>query len=431
MDTIRIREHSHKGSEKMKAEIIAVGTELLLGQVVNTNATFLSEELAALGIDVYYHSVVGDNPTRLEGLLQLADSRSDLIVLCGGLGPTTDDLTKQVVAAHVGQELVQDPEGYQNLVTFIKRRNRVMTENNLLQTLVFKDGQALKNSTGLAVGIFYTSEQGTHYLLLPGPPNELKPMVFNEVIPLLQTAFQQEEKLISRVLRFYGIGESQLVTDLADLIEQQTNPTIAPYAKPNEVTIRLTVKTADVVSGEEQLDKLETIIQTRVGRYFYGYGDENSLAQVVVQLLKEKTKTLAVAETFSAGSLQATLGSIPDVTSVLRGGFIALDKGTLAQILAMDAKALDAYGIISQQCVETMALKAQTILNTDYALAITGVVGLEESEGQSVGTVWIALATLEGVSSQCYQFTRDSNYVRHSAVMQALGTLRRSLLIEE
>src|SRR5699024_10700397 len=213
----------------MKAEIIAVGTEILLGQIVNTNATFLAKELSGLGMELYHQSVVGDNPERLEAALQLADSRSDLIVLSGGLGPTEDDLTKQVTARHVQQELIKDERGYQNLLAFFEKRERPMTQNNLLQALVFKDGEALPNRTGLAVGIFYQSPQGKAYLLLPGPPNELEPMVYEQAIPLLRRHFQQKEYLISRVLRFYGIGESQLVVDLADLISQQNNPTLAPY----------------------------------------------------------------------------------------------------------------------------------------------------------------------------------------------------------
>ena len=206
----------------MKAEIIAVGTEILLGQVVNTNATFLSEELADLGIEVYYHSVVGDNPERLESLLKTADQRSDLVVLCGGLGPTTDDLTKDVVAAHVGQRLVEDAAGRKELETFFTRAKREMTANNLRQVLVFEDGNALPNETGLAIGIFYQSPT-TAFLLLPGPPSELRPMFLHHGKALLQEKFPQQEQLISRVLRFYGIGESKLVTQLAQLIENQTN----------------------------------------------------------------------------------------------------------------------------------------------------------------------------------------------------------------
>lgn len=411
----------------MKAEIIAVGTELLLGQVVNTNATFLSEELASLGIDVFYHSVVGDNPNRLEELLTIADKRSDLIVLCGGLGPTDDDLTKQVTARHVGQELVRDEPGYHQLKAFFENSQRRMTENNLRQTLVFKDGVSLPNPNGLAIGIFYQTA-ATSYLLLPGPPSELQAMFLTHAKPLLLEQFPQEEVLLSRVLRYYGIGESALVTELADLIENQVNPTIAPYAKPNEVTLRLTVKTADETQGIKQLDALEETVQARVGAYFYGYGEQNSLAETVVELLIEKKKTVTAAESLTAGLFQATLGGIPGVSEVFPGGFVTYSAATKSKLLGIDPGLLESYGTVSQECAEAMAVYARKQAETDYAVAFTGVAGPDELEGQPKGTVWIALASDKGVSSQLYHFNRDRTYIRHSAVMAGLNQIRKELL---
>ena len=244
----------------MKAEIIAVGTEILLGQITNTNATFLSEELASLGFEVYHHSVVGDNGGRLREVLQVADERSELVVLCGGLGPTTDDLTKDVVAEFVGENLVEDGPGLLKLQEFFAKAHRQMTPNNLRQVLVFEHGESLPNDTGLAIGIFYQKPQSTAYLLLPGPPSELKPMFLRYAKELLAKKMPQQERLLSRVLRFYGIGESRLVTELADLIDEQTNPTIAPYAKPNEVTVRLTVKCQDEAIGATLLDQTEEAV---------------------------------------------------------------------------------------------------------------------------------------------------------------------------
>jgi len=411
----------------MKAEIIAVGTELLLGQVVNTNATFLSEELASLGIDVFYHSVVGDNPNRLEELLTIADKRSDLIVLCGGLGPTDDDLTKQVTARHVGQALVRDEPGYHQLKAFFENSQRRMTENNLRQTLVFKDGVSLPNPNGLAIGIFYQTA-ATSYLLLPGPPSELQAMFLTHAKPLLLEQFPQEEVLLSRVLRYYGIGESALVTELADLIENQVNPTIAPYAKPNEVTLRLTVKTADEAQGIKQLDALEETVQARVGAYFYGYGEQNSLAETVVGLLIEKKKTVTAAESLTAGLFQATLGGIPGVSEVFPGGFVTYSAATKSKLLGIDPGLLESYGTVSQECAEAMAVYARKQAETDYAVAFTGVAGPDELEGQPKGTVWIALASDKGVSSQLYHFNRDRTYIRHSAVMAGLNQIRKELL---
>ena len=413
----------------MKAEIIAVGTELLLGQVVNTNATFLAKELAGLGIEVYHQSVVGDNGGRLLEQLKIAEKRSDLLVLCGGLGPTKDDLTKQVVAKHVGQTLVQDEAGYTQLMTYFSQRPQPMAENNLLQVLRFKEGVALQNPTGLAVGIFYTDPSTkVSYLLLPGPPSELKAMFYQEAMPLLMQQFLLDEQLYSRVLRFYGIGESQLVTELSDLIENQTNPTIAPYAKPNEVTLRLTVKTTDESTGQQQLLLLEQQILARVGQYFYGYGEENSLAKVVVDLLKEKKKTVTGVESLTAGAFQATLGSISGVSQVFTGGFVTYAVATKEGFLGMPATIIEQFGTISRECVEAMATYGRRKAQTDYAVAFTGVAGPETVEGQAVGTVFIAVASEKGVISAQYHFPRDRQAIRQRAVMAGLDLLRQELL---
>ncbi|HIX70708.1 MAG TPA: competence/damage-inducible protein A [Candidatus Enterococcus stercoravium] len=415
----------------MKAEIIAVGTEILLGQVINSNATFLSEELADMGFEVYHHSVVGDNRERLLELLQVADKRSDLVVLCGGLGPTTDDLTKDVVAEFVGQDLVEDKPGLEQLHAFYRKAQRRMTPNNLRQVLVFAEGLALPNETGLAVGIFYQKPGQTAYLLLPGPPSELKPMFLHHAKALLAEKLPHEEKLLSRVLRFYGIGESKLVTELADLIDQQTNPTIAPYAKPNEVTVRLTVKTATEVTGQTLLDATEAHIMDRVGEYFYGYGEENTLEKVVVALLKDKHKTVTAAESLTAGEFQGTIGNVPGVSTVFPGGLVTYSAETKASLLGIDPAYLATYGTVSRECAEAMAVASREKLGTDYGLSFTGVAGPETLEEQPAGTVWIALASASGVESRLYHFTRDRAYVRHSAVMAGLDLLRRELLAED
>lgn len=412
----------------MKSEIIAVGTELLLGQVINTNATFLSEQLADLGIDVYYQTVVGDNPARLEALIQLAETRSDLIILCGGLGPTADDLTKEVTAKHLGRELIQNTEGYKKLLSFFETTKRKMTENNLQQSQIIEGGIPLPNRTGLALGTFFQTEEHV-YILLPGPPSELKPMFIEQARPLLEEKFPSDEKLISKVLRFYGIGESRLATELKDLIETQINPTIAPYAKPNEVTLRLTVKTKDIQAGNQALLALEERIQERVGEYFYGYGDNNSLPKVVVDLLKERNQTITAAESLTAGAFQAALGDIAGVSAVFPGGFTTYSLETKANFLTIDRYFLEKYGTVSQECAEQMALQARRLAGTDYGISFTGVAGPNVLEGQPVGTVWIALAYGDGaVISQKYRFTKDRAAIRQSAVMQGFDLLRRQVL---
>lgn len=411
----------------MKAEIIAVGTELLLGQVVNTNATFLSEELAALGIDVYYHTVVGDNPQRLTNLLQQAQKRSDLVVLCGGLGPTDDDITTSVVATHVRRPLVTDPDGLAKLEQYFSTSEYTMTENNLQQALTIEGSRVLPNPTGLAIGTL-VEDAGTSYLLLPGPPNEMMPMFQQHARPLLLELFPQADQLISVVLRFYGIGESQLVTKLKELIDQQTNPTIAPYAKTNEVTLRLTVKTTDQAEGEKLLAETEAKILEKVGNYFYGYGDDNSLAKVTVDLLKAQNKTVTAAESLTAGLFQSTLGEISGVSAVFKGGFVTYSLETKHQFLQIPAELLEKHGTVSQECALAMAEQARKLAGTDYALSFTGVA--EESiEGQSTGTVWIGLAETGQIPRAfCFHFNRTRNFVRSKAVMQGLDLLRRSIL---
>ncbi|MGM0219183.1 competence/damage-inducible protein A [Enterococcus sp. AZ126] len=411
----------------MKAEIIAVGTELLLGQVVNTNATFLSEELADLGIEVYYHTVVGDNPQRLEQLLVDAEKRSDLIVLCGGLGPTEDDLTKDTVAAHIHHPLIQDEQGLKSLHEFFTFSKNKMTENNLRQTLMIDGGIAVQNPTGLAVGTLIT-EQDTTYLLLPGPPNELRPMFRQNARPLLEERFPQKEQLISRVLRFYGIGESQLVTELKTLIDTQTNPTIAPYAKPNEVTLRLTAKIVDEVTGQQLLDNLESKVMDQVGEYFYGYGDENSLAKVTVDALKRNGKTVTAAESLTAGLFQSTLGDISGVSKVFKGGFVTYSAKTKEQFLDIDPKLLEKEGTVSEACAIAMAEQARKLADADFAVSFTGVAGPDELEEQPAGTVWIGLAEKGQPTVAVLQhFNRDRSYIRQSAVMKGLDLIRRAV----
>lgn len=413
----------------MQAEIIAVGTELLLGQIVNTNATFLAQELANLGIDVYYQSVVGDNRERLRAQLQLADQRSDLIVLCGGLGPTEDDLTKQIVAEHVGETLIQDPLGYQKLLDYEKAQNQKLTQNNFLQTLILTNSQALQNPTGLAVGIFYTAKDSLKsYLLLPGPPKELKPMFRQVARPILKQQFPEANQLYSRVLRFYGIGESRLVTDLADLIATQENPTLAPYAKENEVTLRLTVKTTDENLAKTLLDELEHKIQARVGDYFYGYGEENTLVKVVVELLKAKGQRVTAAESLTAGAFQRSLGELSGVSSVFPGGFVTYSAQTKIDFLQIDPSLIAEHGTVSQACVEAMASQSLKLAKTDYALAFTGVAGPDELEGQAVGSFWIGLATKDEVTSQFYRVSGQREKIQSRAVMAGFDLLRKELM---
>ncbi|PLA77589.1 competence/damage-inducible protein A [Ligilactobacillus agilis] len=415
----------------MHAEIIAVGTEILLGQIVDTNTRLVGQVLADLGIDVYYQTVVGDNEVRMRAAIDLAAKRSDLVILTGGLGPTKDDLTKQVVAAYLGKQLVEDEAAMLKIKRHFEISQRKMTANNRLQALYIEGSKPLANETGLAVGDFYQAEQGPDFMLLPGPPSELRPMLFKVALPLLKQAYRQDQLLSSRVLRFFGIGESQLASQLDDLIENQTNPTIAPYAKDNEVTLRLTASAKDEQEAQALLDGLESKIAERCGQYLYGYGDDNSLAQVVMTKLREKHLTITAAESLTGGQLQAALTSIPGASQAFMGGFVTYANYAKEKLLAIPAEVIDKHGSVSEQTAILMAEQAKQKLGADVGVSLTGVAGPDSLEGQPVGTVWIGIAYRNKAGyAQKFHFPRQRKYVQARAVLTALDLVRKELLSE-
>lgn len=415
----------------MHAEIIAVGTEILLGQIVDTNTRLVGQVLADLGIDVYYQTVVGDNEVRMRAAIDLAAKRSDLVILTGGLGPTKDDLTKQVVAAYLGKQLVEDEAAMLKIKRHFEISQRKMTANNRLQALYIEGSKPLANETGLAVGDFYQAEQGPDFMLLPGPPSELRPMLFKVALPLLKQAYRQDQILSSRVLRFFGIGESQLASQLDDLIENQTNPTIAPYAKDNEVTLRLTASAKDEQEAQVLLDGLESKIAKRCGQYLYGYGDDNSLAQVVMTKLREKHLTITAAESLTGGQLQAALTSIPGASQAFMGGFVTYANYAKKKLLAIPAEVIDKHGSVSEQTAILMAEQAKQKLGADVGVSLTGVAGPDSLEGQPVGTVWIGIAYRNKAGyAQKFHFPRQRKYVQARAVLTALDLVRKELLSE-
>ena len=412
----------------MQAEIIAVGTEILLGQVVDTNSALIAQKLASAGIEVYYHSLVGDNADRLTAVLKQARSRSDLVVISGGLGPTKDDLTKQTVAQLLGVKLIEDAAAMDKIQAHFATTGRPLTPNNRLQALYLDGSQPLKNATGMAVGAFYRAPQGADMLLLPGPPSELRPMLIHEAIPVLKRTYQRQEYLTSRVLRFFGIGESQLVTRLSDLIDQQQNPTIAPYAKRNEVTLRLTAQTTKTATATALLDQMTEVIRSRVGDYLYGYGDDNSLANVVVHRLIEQQLTITGAESLTAGEFQSTIGAIPGVSAVFPGGFVTYANRAKHQLLGIPQHIIDTQGVVSEATAKEMAERSRQLLDTDLALSFTGAAGPDQLEGQPAGTVWIGLAQRnQAPQAKLYHFAGTRGDVRMRSVLTGLDWVRRLL----
>lgn len=420
----------------MKAELIAVGTEILTGQIVNTNAQFLSEKMAELGIDVYFQTAVGDNEERLLSVLEIAQRRSDLVILCGGLGPTEDDLTKQTLAKYLGKELIFDPAASEKLDAFFATRPQyARTPNNERQAQLVAGSTPIQNVTGLAVGGLIEVE-GVTYVVLPGPPSELKPMVNQNLLPLLS---EDSQRLYSKVLRFFGVGESQLVTVLADMIDQQTDPTIAPYAKTGEVTLRLSTKATSQAQAFAKLEALEREILAvkaldgqLLSELCYGYGDDNSLAQTVVGLLKAKGMTLTAAESLTAGLFQASLADISGASQVFAGGYVTYSLEEKAKMLGIDYKDLEARGVVSAFTAEKMAEQARTLVGSDLAVSLTGVAGPDELEGQPVGTVFIGLASVNGVTSHKVMIGgRSRADVRYIATLHAFNLVRKALLSDE
>ncbi|MFD1672491.1 competence/damage-inducible protein A [Agrilactobacillus yilanensis] len=411
----------------MKAEIIAVGTELLLGQISNTNGQFLARMLADIGIDTYYQTVVGDNPQRLTEVLDLATKRSDLIITIGGLGPTEDDLTKQTVAKYLNTTLVADQKALDHLQDFYTQTKRPLTPNNRIQAYYVKDATVLNNSNGLAVGALLTANKAT-YVLLPGPPSEFKPMVLNELRPRLVAMTHHDEVLVSRVLRFYGIGESLLATKLNDLIVNQTNPTLATYAKDYEVTLRLTAKAKDNETADQLLDDLEQRVQALVGAHFYGYGDENNLEKVVVNQLIAKKLHVSAAESLTGGLFQSMIAEVPGASSVFDGGFVTYALDQKAKMLNIDAAQLHKDGVVSEATAAAMALHSRAQTNAEIGLGFTGVAGPDELEGQPAGTVYIGLAYKdEPVVVKLWHFPRKRNDIRTNAAMAGFFMLFKKL----
>lgn len=393
----------------MKAELIAVGTEILTGQIVNTNAQFLSEKCAELGIDVYFHTAVGDNEQRLLSVLEISSKRSDMVILCGGLGPTEDDLTKQTLATFLQKELVVDELAMAKLDRFFASRpGRVRTPNNERQAQIVEGSQALQNPAGLAVGGMI-EQDGVTYIVLPGPPSELKAMFSESLLPFLT---QSQQQLYSRVLRFFGIGESQLVTVLADLIDKQTDPTLAPYAKVGEVTLRLSTKADSQEEANLRLNQLEEDILQRdkLREYFYAYGEENSLVQTVAERLVDKNESIAIVEQGTGGLLQAELSLALAGQPYYSGGKIFGQLGTESGGLSEEAS------------------RIREELQADLGLVVSVAVKPESTVDNVLAKVYLALASTSGISKKEVDLGGYSwQYLRQLACLQALDFVRNTL----
>ncbi|MEC0265195.1 competence/damage-inducible protein A [Paenibacillus anseongense] len=413
----------------MKAEIVAVGTELLLGQIVNTNAQFLSRECAAIGVDIYFQTVVGDNEQRLLESLTLAASRADVVICTGGLGPTQDDLTKDVLAAYVGRQLIIHEPSMNAITQMFQSRGIHMVESNRRQALMLEGSDPLHNETGLAVGVAFTFE-GTHFILLPGPPKEMKPMFTNYAVPWLRAVMHDEVPLYSKMLKFAGIGESNLEHQLIDLIQAQSDPTIAPYAKEGEVTIRLTTRAQTAEEGERKLFATEQEIRSRLGQHIYADQDV-PIETIVLKMLDERKLSLAVAESCTGGLLSDLITSIPGSSSSFLGGIICYSNALKHKLLGVPMDVLEGEGAPGAVSSETAVILAENLLTTtgsDFGISVTGVAGPGSSEGKPVGLVYIGFAQKNAETQVItLQLSGNRELIKHRSAKSALYHLWKQL----
>ena len=409
------------------AELIAVGTELLLGNIANTDAQILSQGLSALGITVHYHTVVGDNPQRLRDALDIARRRADIIITTGGLGPTYDDLTKQTICAAFGRELVLHEDILETIRSYFARSGRTMPENNVQQAMLPVGCTVFDNPVGTAPGCAFC-EGGVHVLMLPGPPFECRYLFEHRAMAYLQAL--TDGVIVSHEIRVFGMGESHVEAKLRHLMTTMTNPTLAPYAKTNECMLRATAKAPTAAQAEELLRPMIAQVKDILGDVVYGV-DVSSLEEVVSRLLRERGLTLSTAESCTGGLIAKRVTDIPGASQIFRGGVVSYTNDVKADVLGVPRAALDAWGAVSEPVARAMAEGCRRLCGSDIALAVTGLAGPEgDDRGNEVGTVYIALADRRG--TLCKRLScgmgRGRDRVRSAAAQNALDLLRRRLL---
>ncbi|HOB19845.1 MAG TPA: competence/damage-inducible protein A [Candidatus Atribacteria bacterium] len=409
----------------MNAEIISVGSELLLGQIINTNAQFLSRQLALLGIDQYFQTVVGDNRLRLLQALDIASRRADIIIATGGLGPTADDLTKETIAEFLNLELALDRQSLERIESYFARMNRHMTDNNLKQAMFPKGAVILPNDNGTAPGAVI-EKNGRMFVVLPGPPDELQPMYLNYVVPILKRF--SNACIYSKTVNIYGIGESNVEKILEDLIESQTNPTIAPLAGDSEVNVRITAKAGSEAEAAMMINSVVESIKKRLGSNIYGY-DDDSLEAVVISLLRERGYTLSLAESCTGGHISNLLTNVPGASEVFLEGCITYSNESKITRLGVQRETLSRYGAVSPQTAIEMADGIRSSLGSDIGMAVTGIAGPGGgSEEKPVGLVYMAISTGSSTEIKRCLFNGNRLKIKHRTAYELLNWLRLILL---
>jgi nicotinamide-nucleotide amidase len=413
----------------MSAEILCIGTELLLGNITNGNARWIAEQLAALGIPHHRQLVVGDNRERLIAELQAAPERCRVLITTGGLGPTPDDLTTEAIAAAFGAPLVEHPQVWAEIQARLAARGRPCAASNRRQAFLPEGAALLPNPTGTAPGMIWSPRPDFTILTFPGVPSEMRAMWEATAAPWLRAAGLAEGVFASRMLHFWGVGESNLAEQMADLLEG-TNPTVAPYAGSGEVKLRITARAATAEAAVQLLEPVEAEIRARTGALCFGV-DEASLASVLLEQLRSRGQTLAVAESCTGGGLGAALAAVPGASDVLLGGVIAYANSVKQGLLGVPAALLETHGAVSDPVARAMAEGARRATGAAWALAITGVAGPGGGSAEKpVGLVHIAVAGPAGCSSEGVRFgaSRGRSWIQTLAAGEALNRLRLALL---
>lgn len=418
-----------KGDRTMIAELVFVGTEILLGNIVNTNGAFLAEKCAELGLSCYYQTVVGDNEERMKETLKQAISRSDIVIVCGGLGPTPDDLTKEVAAQVMGMELQEDLHTKERIEEYFRNSQwKEIPDSNWKQALVPKGALVLDNSNGTAPGLVLEKKKKS-MILLPGPPNEMIPLFMEQVIPYLGK--KQPEVIYSKMVKLAGIGESQVAERIQDLIEKQTNPTLATYAKTGEVHLRITAKAKNKKAAKKLLKPIVKELKARFGNAIYTTKENITLEDAVVKLLRKRKWKVTTAESCTGGLLAGRLINAAGASKVIQQGYITYSNKAKRNLLGVEKITLEQYTAVSDQVVYEMAEGGAKAANADVCIAITGLAGPDGgSEAIPVGTVYIGCCLHGAVKVEQYQFKGNRQKIRDYAVVRALNLLRLCILEE-
>lgn len=413
----------------MTVELISVGTEILLGNIVNTNAAYLAERIAVLGLSCYHQSAVGDNEERLEEALKLALSRSDIVILSGGLGPTKDDLTKEVTAKVFGKKLVEDPHTKERIQAYFDRiqSKNGITGNNWKQALIPEGAAVVDNHNGTAPGLILEGEHGKTAILLPGPPNEIKPMFERDIAPYLNRL--QPEGIYSKMVKVCSIGESRAETMVSDIMDAQTNPTLAPYAKTGEVHFRVTAKAKDEKTAEALIEPMVKELYQRFGDKIYTIEEDVTLEEAVVELLKEKNMTVTTAESCTGGLLAGRIMNVAGASAVYNEGYITYSNDAKEKLLGVSEDTLKVSGAVSADTAAEMAAGAAKAAGADAALSVTGIAGPDGgSKEKPVGLVYVGCFVNGKVRTEEFRFTGNREKNRDYAVVRALTVLREELI---